>query len=987
MATESTILKERLEELRHLSGRLADRMLHEADRLEQEGWPPSDSLCAEIRELKTYISEMHEILIDAEAGQSLPTESLSCEAIAQAIDRRGAGQQIQDYARRVLTIQASDDEISQALDPLRQEAAQVMAAPTDFWPREVWQSAIAGTHPWSSLMTMIESGATLDDQTWTELNTTIEEHLGRPLAIAAARGRLRFGSGEPRPASLTLLPMPEELTDTTLVFPMVSSEAALTILPFPAPETVLRPLDHVDPGLTVHRSSIVMRALEKMRTESSVLRVPPVNAESLATESIEENHPRIAETLEELSPLPIEPSSIDIERADADLDDNAFVAMPTGTDLAPPRSDSLMMESVHTRPTPSPAQADTPSSKSIFDDDDLDELPRVADLRSPIPVEAASSSQGSFEPSVLAEQVLAEAQFTDPSGPTASLATQMLNSTDAERIDRLPDLILLLIHEGRPGLAYHLAKGLESRVSITARFVPSWLIRTWTFSHALLFPRGQMAGLIQDDLQQNLPNISRDVSTDWDLAMSLMVRAVTLRPAIIAPTTRAASTLRAFDLRDGSVQLYNYCSRIGSYGERIQGVYPGLFKQSMASAPYSEKWTSLKADVRQWLDATETTGIQYEVSQPLFQKAHWSLRAGGMQRHPASADTWKNWQIAMRLSKSIVDPISDDRRSELSRVRSDVDEISSMLAVSSEDQETRAAFSQPEIRAYLRQALTFAQRWITLHQGVASSEAHNYLPQAAVELRSEIEKRHASVMEELQVLATQYPSFEVRMAVACLMLTVQEIRDLVDPAIPTESSEPDPRHLLHAELLKIPAIPLSASWEPECDPHQVEDQILMYLSQPQPDWIMALKIQLSERQHTAAERILSMSIWTDEEREALQSVLTHERSRQRDEFSQEVEHVRQLLMETIQLDVLPETDRVGFQARLTKLQRIVESDCDVSSGIQELDRLKGGLMKQREREAERIRSRLRQLGNRPGGPDSVEAKATTRNRWVMDFDD
>ncbi len=269
-------------------------------------------------------------------------------------------------------------------------------------------------------------------------------------------------------------------------------------------------------------------------------------------------------------------------------------------DIVPVSLEDRIRQEAETPPVPAPAapsalgnvweaasksQRHSGDHESIFDDDnDEDDLIRSkgrTPLNTLVPATPAISDESISQ---LAQQLLDSAEFTDATGASAALAMEIFNGPEAERLTLLPDLILHLIHEGRPGLAYHLARGLEARSLTERRFVPSWLIRTWTFGHALLFPKGQLASLLQEDLQNPRRN-DQALDRDWSLAMSLMVRAATLRPAIIAPSSRAAAVLRDFDLKENCVQLYNYCSRIGTYGERIQGVFPGLFKRHTTASP------------------------------------------------------------------------------------------------------------------------------------------------------------------------------------------------------------------------------------------------------------------------------------------------------------------------------------------------------------------------------------------------------------------
>ncbi len=120
-------------------------------------------------------------------------------------------------------------------------------------------------------------------------------------------------------------------------------------------------------------------------------------------------------------------------------------------------------------------------------------------------------------------------------------------------------------------------------------------------------------------------------------------------------------------------------------------------------------------------------------------------------------------------------------------------------------------------------------------------------------------------------------------------------------------------------------------------------------------------MQLAQGNDAAAERILSLSFWTPEEREALESVLRQDRSRKKAEFLHQLAEVRKLVADSVHLEILPDTERAGVETRLTKLQFQVNNEANAAASMVELDRIRDLLVKRREREAERIRNRLRQL--------------------------
>jgi hypothetical protein len=147
-------------------------------------------------------------------------------------------------------------------------------------------------------------------------------------------------------------------------------------------------------------------------------------------------------------------------------------------------------------------------------------------------------------------------------------------------------------------------------------------------------------------------------------------------------------------------------------------------------------------------------------------------------------------------------------------------------------------------------------------------------------------------------------------------------------------------------------------------------------------------MQLAQGNDTAAERILSLAFWTPEERDALESVLRQDRARKKAEFLHQLAEVRQLVADSVHLEILPDTERAGVETRLSRLQLQVNHDSSASASILELDRIRDLLVKRREREAERIRNRLRQLHGASAAESEPPPPAPPKSPkgWIMDFD-
>ena len=66
------------------------------------------------------------------------------------------------------------------------------------------ESVVAGRHPANALLHFVENLDSLEDEKWMALETTITESYGKPLFVAASRGKLAAGGGakaEPQPAA------------------------------------------------------------------------------------------------------------------------------------------------------------------------------------------------------------------------------------------------------------------------------------------------------------------------------------------------------------------------------------------------------------------------------------------------------------------------------------------------------------------------------------------------------------------------------------------------------------------------------------------------------------------------------------------------------------------------------------------------------------------------------------------------------------------
>lgn len=242
-------------QLAGLTGRFADlgaKLSEAARELQDGGAPPSESLVEQLGQLRTQSVQLRgEVVAAAQAvGVAAPADLDSVgslepllRAIAGAIDARRR-QAALEQARKavievldvVLGVRHLDEEQFQPLVECQMQArdlhATVMAL--DETNLHQAQELTARVRAFSDFLTMLESSSDrVDDERFTALQASVSTTFGRPLAVAAARGRLLRPGQTPPP----LAPEPPRVAaPPTMVAPPPAPEPVVAAPPVATPE-------------------------------------------------------------------------------------------------------------------------------------------------------------------------------------------------------------------------------------------------------------------------------------------------------------------------------------------------------------------------------------------------------------------------------------------------------------------------------------------------------------------------------------------------------------------------------------------------------------------------------------------------------------------------------------------------------------------------------------------------------------------------------
>ena len=542
-----------------------------------------------------------------------------------------------------------------------------------------------------------------------------------------------------------------------------------------------------------------------------------------------------------------------------------------------------------------------------------------------------------------------------PSENAVNRSVQPARNTDGpevrSRFSQMSELVVQLLSENRLPLAMHVARCAELRPGLPIPFPPTWLLRSLILGEHLSDSRGELARQLDDDLRNFRPELLTDGDEDRQLASGLLLRAAALPAALISGSTSASAILRAFKISPGCSQLYNYCSRIAFYGDRLDGQIVEMFRPQSADIEDLDT-ESLGETASRWLQETARKATNYGRTSPLFLHAHWTLTASTSIRHSDATQIWCKWQETLLLASRLLRPVCHDLEGERHWVRQELARLSAHVRVESNAAEVEMSargnvLPIEEMHAVLHQAIELASRWLRL-SSAKSAQAAGPVSQDALDLRDEVLERTAGALNELNEQWQTHTSPLVRAGIACCCRSVDRIHSLFDGSRSLPLQEMGLRHALHAELLKIPGLELNDQWLPETDPATLERELIEHLKRGDTSWRKAYEVHAVHGDHVATGRLLELDVWSSEtERDELQA--------QRD--AQIVEHRQSLARELNEVSIdleavgccgqLDEVEGDIIARRLERLHRDLPKLLNFGSCRWELDQIRSALQRLR----------------------------------------
>lgn len=183
---DNTTLESTLAHLRSVSRALVRQIEFEMTRLESTGIAPSSKTLAAINDFRIAVAKLGAAIAPGRTFESL-------DGIEQALRQRSTADLLGRVLEPLIALQHSEDPQFRPLDELQKAAVRLEGEiQKGAGQPEMLAELASGTHPWCKLLALVVRGHDLGDAVWGEHYDAVEAALGRSMAIAATRGKLKL---------------------------------------------------------------------------------------------------------------------------------------------------------------------------------------------------------------------------------------------------------------------------------------------------------------------------------------------------------------------------------------------------------------------------------------------------------------------------------------------------------------------------------------------------------------------------------------------------------------------------------------------------------------------------------------------------------------------------------------------------------------------------------------------------------------------------
>ncbi|MEZ2230363.1 AAA family ATPase [Microcoleus sp.] len=551
---------------------------------------------------------------------------------------------------------------------------------------------------------------------------------------------------------------------------------------------------------------------------------------------------------------------------------------------------------------------------------------------------------------------------SSPNDTAQQIAQSILDDPDIERPAVLRDLVWRLILEQKLSLAFHLARCFEKQYSNFEPHLPPQLIRAVLLGQNLRYDvgSGKLANLLKDDFTSYTASYSLPDKSEWNQAASLLLAAAAMRPSLLAPNTGAKHLLQQIHFgKAGLAKLYDYCQIIAKHGDGQRALDLKAIKKAKDQADIQKSLDILHQNIEFW----------------------WSQAQKKPMIYPPAKKVWQDWLKPDELIHSLVFPVLEKDLSKLSELKQKVNQLSDESQIDSEIEKTDRKIRSSrrdsmmgkaviQLRDRVREPVDLVRNWIEIQES-RLDRRDNYLQKEAKQLKEDIEKLQNTVLKELDTFEETKPPVFILAGIACCRKAVEDIGNIFDPDTELSTAEPDLKHILHADLLRMPSIPIDDDWELDiANPEAGIKGILELVKNDIWDWQQAFDMQsyvcssTTVGNHEATAQIIEYLEHNPEPKLDL-AQLKDERNNRIEEcqkiLQEQVETTSKQLESAVAFGLLRETDRTAYAAQIESIKNALETTRRFSAKIELLRAIGQAINAKRQEQIDRVSEELESL--------------------------
>jgi hypothetical protein len=537
-------------------------------------------------------------------------------------------------------------------------------------------------------------------------------------------------------------------------------------------------------------------------------------------------------------------------------------------------------------------------------------------------------------------------------------------SEGACQFNAMESQLWCLINEGRHGLSWALADALIQSQSLLRQTLPSWLVEVVGLSQFVTSETGDVArtievGFSKFDEAQLLDNLQAEQAT----ALGLLLVAASVRPALIAPRTGASRLLQAA-LKIVPSELYELCTAVADFGDRLQPLEPSILREVKSEAAWSERVADHQAKASEWLQKAAQSKISYA---------------------PASRVLWK-WLERGQLIYSLLQPVRQDDHSKLASVRELIDRFSDAREAKKLVDETDrrvlgrrlgspiTAGALAQLQAHLENAVAIARDWVAIHEQKLG-KTKGFKLGVAERIRADVARCCPASMEALSKLARRYGNSPKGCAASACAAALADVQTLFDVNRPFSTDGQNPHLLVRSELLFVPGISLNNNWEIEqTDPNERLEAIREYLLQPKFDITSTLDRLCQVEDHLATARLIEYAAYqSDPDVDKFAARRAEALLNARSALKRSAIGARREIDKAAAFSYINEAERADFTADTERIREHVDEDVRFRSRRTRIANILSTIADRRKEEIEAVQARLLQVA--PNHPDQPRIAA------------